>query len=168
MNARFTLAALVLLIGFSLALPAQQRHDPLTTAEADALREAAQTPEKRIMLLMDYAGERLQKIEKMSSDPKLNEPRNLQDLRNLLTDLAAIVDEIDDNLSAYGSHGADLRKSLRAVIDADIRYQETLQNVRKTLPTEVVGKVNIELADAADSLAASADSAQSMLEKQNQ
>ena len=168
MRMRCGLAAICLLMGSALVLPAQQRHDPLTPSEVDALRDTAQMPEKRIKLLVDDAGARLTQIETLRSDPKLTQHEDIGQLRRLINDLAEIIDEIDDNLSVYDGRGADLRKPLHGVIDADNNFQQRLRTIRETFPPEVVGKVNIELEDANDSITSSISSAQSMLDKQNE
>jgi hypothetical protein len=111
------LLAACLVLG-SLAPPstAQRRdRDPLTDAEVDQMREAADYPSKRLELLVKFNRERMFNIESAAAEG----PSKTKEVHDILQDFIAIMDEIDDNIEMYGSHAADMRKGLKLVIEAD-------------------------------------------------
>jgi hypothetical protein len=61
----------LLLAAFALPGMAQRRHDPLNEKEIDELRDTAQEPAKRIKLMIGYTKARMEMIEHMRTDPKL-------------------------------------------------------------------------------------------------
>src|SRR5438445_9282603 len=92
------LVALTLLS--TLAFAQRRRRDALTDAETDQLREVAIEPEKRIKLFVKFARARMEAIEQVRSDPKFAEGRGKR-LHDLLEDLSAVVDEMDQNIEEY-------------------------------------------------------------------
>ena len=61
----------ILLLFLSAPVWAQRRHDPLTDAEIDQLREFAQEPENRMKLYIKFTKARMEMIQHMRTDPKL-------------------------------------------------------------------------------------------------
>ena len=107
------LMVLAYLMAATLSLPAQrQSRDPLTDAEVDQMREAADFPNKRIELLIRFTRERVFEIESLCSEPA--SAADIKKIHDLLQDFSIILDEIDDNIDMYTSHNADLRKGLEA------------------------------------------------------
>jgi hypothetical protein len=157
--------AIILL--FSLCAPAfaQSRHDPLNTREVEQMRENAQDPKKRVDLLLSFANERVMAIERLRTvaKPSPNDPDTLVDL---LTDLAALIDELDDNLAMYNNHSEDLRKPLHRVLDAEAQFQKKLAELGESSSSTQRRRFAAALEDAADSLAASTESARAMLADQ--
>ncbi len=171
MKMRPRLAALLALtLGAGLCLApapaAAQRHDPLTRKEVDALREAAQMPEARTKLLLSFAHARLEESEKLRTDP-LQQSQALTELRGLLADFTAIVDELDDNLAAFDNRGTELRAALRTVIETETGFQQRLHKIRDTLPPTVLQQVKDELDDASEAVDDSLESSRAMLDEQN-
>ena len=172
MKMRLRLAALLTLtLGASLCLApapaAAQRHDPLTRKEVDDLREAAQMPDARTKLFLGFARARLEASEKLHADP-LQQPQALSELRRLLDDFTAIVDELDDNLAAFDNRGTDLRAALRTVIETETEFQQRLRKIRETFPPAVLQQVNVELENASESVEDSVKSSRALLDKQNE
>jgi hypothetical protein len=163
---------LVLALGAGLLLApapaAAQRHDPLTRKEVDDLREAAQLPDARTKLFLGFARARLEASEKLHGDPKLQQPQALLELRRLLDDFTAIVDELDDNLAAFNDGGTDLRAALRAIIESETDFQQRLRKLRQTFSPAVLQQMNLELENATESVDDSAKSSRAMLDRQNQ
>ena len=95
------------------------------------MRETAQDPKKRIDLLIAFARERVLAIERLRSatKPGLDDSGKVADL---LGDLAALIDELDDNLAMYNSHSEDLRRPLRHVLDAEAEFQQKLNALNDT------------------------------------
>ncbi len=85
----------LLLIPFASAAP---RHDPLTSAEIDQLRDTAQEPEQRLKLYIKFARARLTSLEQVRSDPKVTDRG--QETHDRLQDFLDLYDELNDNCSA--------------------------------------------------------------------
>ncbi len=108
----------------------RRRHDPLTEAEADQMREVAQEPEKRIKLVIKFAQARMQAIEQLRGDPKLAEGRGTQ-IHDLLEDFTALMDEIGDNVNMYARRKDDIHKAVGEVITADSAFQLKLRALKE-------------------------------------
>ena len=158
---------LVILLAATFVLPAfAQRHrDPLNDKEVDELREAAQDPPKRMKLLISFVKARMEAIEHMRSDPKVA-GENGAGIQKLLADVAALMDELDDNLDMYNQRTEDLRKPLKTIIEMDSDLQLKLRAIKETATPEDLRNYGVALEDATDSVNESADSARSMLADQ--
>jgi len=159
------LLAACLVLG-SLAPPstAQRRdRDPLTDAEVDQMREAADYPSKRLELLVKFNRERMFNIESAAAE----RPSKTKEVHDILQDFIAIMDEIDDNIEMYGSHAADMRKGLKLVIEADSEWQLKLRQLKEKTPPEQLEQFSFILANANDTVADNGKSARETLDEQN-
>jgi hypothetical protein len=111
------------------ALAVAQRHrDPLTQPEIDQIRDVSWEPEQRLALYVKFARARLVALEQMRSDPKTKDrPRQTHDK---LDDFLLIYDELNDNIDTYVDRKNDIRKPLKAIIDADTEFQAKLLALR--------------------------------------
>lgn len=161
---RFGMAflALVLVASFAWA----QHKDALTEKEADQLRETAQEPNKRLHLLVTFAKARMEAIDHLRSDKNMADVQG-EKVSELLGDVAAIVDEIDDNLGTYDSKGEDIRKALREVIAMDTDFQLKLRAIKDTTPDEHKKLISFSVDNAIESVNSSGDSARAMLDDEN-
>lgn len=162
-----------LLIGLCAGAGAQTRHDPLNPREADELRESTPEPKKRIDLLVSFARERMLAIERLRDAAQpANQPApqsSLDDsgrIANFLTDLAAIIDELDDNLEMYNGHNEDLRRPLRHVLDAEAEFLQKLDALSESATSLQKRRFGAALADASDSVKSSSEGASAMLSAQ--
>lgn len=111
---------------------AQHHHDDvLTPAEVDQLRDTAQTPEDRLKLYIDFGRARLDALDKSRTDPKVKD--HAQEIHDRLSDFVDIYDELDENVDTYADRKDDLRKALKAVIDADTEFQNRLRSLQTSL-----------------------------------
>jgi hypothetical protein len=156
---------LLLLAAFAIPCLAQRRHDPLNEKEIDELRDTAQEPAKRIKLMIGYAKARMEMIEHIRTDPKLEGP-NGEAVSKLLDDVAALVDEIDDNLDMYNQRTEDLRKPLKSIIEMDSDFQLKLRTIKESSSEAELRGFGFALENAMDSVNESADSARAMLADQ--
>ena len=124
----------------SLLAPAwgQRRGDPLNPVEADQLRDAAQDPTERLKLYIEFARTRLASLEKMRADPKVTD--RAQQTHDLLQNFLDVYDEMNDNIDTFVERKSDLRKPLKAVIDADSEFQAKLRAVRSSMDSKNVAK----------------------------
>ncbi len=155
----------VLLLSFLGTAWAQRRRDPLNDKEVDQLRETAQEPEKRMKLYIGFAKARMEMIEHMRTDPNLM-GEDGSEMRARLEDLAALVDEIDDNLDQFNEHSQDLRKPLKTVVEMNSDFQVKLTELKRTSTQAQLRGYGFALDSAIDSVGESADSARAMLQDQ--
>jgi uncharacterized coiled-coil DUF342 family protein len=122
-------AGLVLLVCslFSTAV-AQYRQDPLNDKEIDELRDAAQVPETRIKLYIEFARDRLTSLEQMRADPKITD--RAQQTHDKLQNFLQVYDELNDNIDTFVQRRADLRKPLKSLIEADTEFQAKLRALK--------------------------------------
>jgi hypothetical protein len=164
---RTTLALLLLA---SVAIAGRVRRDPLTEAETDQLREAAQDPGPRLKLYIKFAAARLETIQQLRTDPKMAAERG-QRIHDLLEDFVNVVDEIDRNVDTYEEHDVDLRKPLKELIEADTGWQLRLRTLKEAPHSDSVAasefrEYSFTLETALDSVSSSADDARKILQEQ--
>jgi hypothetical protein len=106
-------------------------HDPLSPAEIDKVRDAAQEPEQRLKLYVEFARARLDKMQQIHSDPKATDREN--QTRDALQDFLDIYDELNTNVDTYADRGSDLRKALKPVIEADTEFGAKLRAFKSSL-----------------------------------
>ena len=165
------LTLMMLLLGLAAAA---RRHDPLTEAETDQLREVAMEPNRRVQLYIRFAEARLVAIDQVRVDPKLGAERG-KHIHDLLEDFTAILDEINDNLDQYESRPLDkdtvkqYHKALKELIEADERFDLKLRTLKSAAETDPVTKkeapdFRFVLQDAMDALKSNADMAREYIE----
>jgi hypothetical protein len=128
------LARLVLVISLLSTAWAQRRSDPLNPLEADQLRDAAQEPSERLKLYIEFSRARLASLEQMRADPKITD--RAQQTHDRLQNFLDIYDEMNDNIDTFVERKADLRKPLKAVIEADTEFQSKLRALKSSLDAD--------------------------------
>jgi len=109
----------------AMSAAAQRRRDPLTGPEVDKVRDAAQEPEIRLKLYIEFARARLEKLQQVrSGDNKGDQPKQTRDA---LQDFLDVYDELNTNVDTYADRGEDLRKALKPVIEADTEFGSKLR-----------------------------------------
>jgi hypothetical protein len=106
---------------------AQRRRDPLNPLEEDA----AQDPAERLKLYIVFARTRLTSLEQMRADPKVTD--RAQQTRDRLQNFLDVYDELNDNLDTFVERKADIRKPLKAVIEADTEFQAKLRALKSSV-----------------------------------
>ncbi len=124
-----------LALGLLLLAPAwaQIRRDPLNPLEQDQLRDAAQEPADRLKLYIQFSRARLSSLEQMRADPKTTD--RAQQTRDRLQDFLDVYDELNDNIDTFVERKADLRKPLKAIIEADTEFQAKLRALKSSADT---------------------------------
>jgi septal ring factor EnvC (AmiA/AmiB activator) len=157
---------LVLLLGCSAS--ANRRRDPLNQQEVDQLRDTAQEPDQRLKLYIKFARSRLDTIEQVRSDPKATD--RAQQTHDRLQDFVDVYDELNDNVDTFADRKSDLRKALKAVIDADTEFQARLRALKSSanaIPAETQ-KYDFLLNSALDTVDASAQDHRQLLAEQEE
>lgn len=162
-------AACALVCMALLALPsgASLRRDPLTEAETDQLREAAQDPPLKLKLFLKFARQRLDSAEALRFDPKAGPDRG-QQIHDLLEDFGNLVDELSDNVEAYAARNEDLRKPLGEIVTATGEFSARLKefkaaSVSSPAATKESRAYSFALADAIDAVESGLQDAQEIL-----
>lgn len=157
-----------------LALPAGSsvHRDPLTEAETDQLREAAQDPPLKLKLFLTFARQRLDSAEGLRLDPKAGPDRG-QQVHDLLEDFTNLVDELSDNVEAYAGRSEDLRKPLVEIIAATGDFSARLKafqaaSVASPAATKESRAYSFALADAIDAVESGLHDAQELLQEQQE
>ncbi len=101
-----------------------RQRDPLTPAEIDQLRDTAMDPNERLKLFVHFARARLVSLEQVRNDPKATDRG--QQIHDRLQDFVDIYDELNDNVENFIDRKEDMRKPLKAVIEADNEFQAKL------------------------------------------
>ena len=115
---------LFLAAAFCAPLFSQSQRDPLNEQETDQIREYADRPVERVKLYMKYVEQRTSAIDEMVGDTKIqNKPAKL---RSLMEEFTRLVDELQDNLDSYDETHSDVRKALKDLVPASVRWQEVL------------------------------------------
>jgi hypothetical protein len=109
--------ALLVLAAPSVAV-AQGRHDPLTPAEAEEVRESTELPVNRVKLYMRFIDERTSHIAELSKD-QLLEHKGLK-LHDAIDQLTYLSDELQNNLDEYEGY--------------ETNQQRPVPDLRKVLP----------------------------------
>jgi hypothetical protein len=131
---RRLLPILLTLLATIAALGQAHHRDPLSDAEIDKIRDAAQIPEERLKLYIQFARARLEKVQQVHSDAKATD-RGKQ-TRDALQDFLDVYDELDTNVDTYADRGDDLRKALKPVIEADTEFGAKLRAFRASLASD--------------------------------
>ncbi len=149
------------------ALTQTRERDPLNEKEIDQMREAADYPDKRLELMINFARARMTAIDQLRADGKTAKDRPMQ-IHDLLQDFSSLLDEIDDNVDMYASHKTDMRKGLRLLIEAESEWALKLRALKDQSPPEELEQYSFVLANARDTVNDGADSAREELQTQNQ
>lgn len=135
----------------------QHKHDPLTDAEIDQIRDASWEPQQRLGFYVKFARARLVALEQMRADPKTKD-RALK-THDTLQDFLFIYDELNDNVDTYLDRKDDIRKPLKIVIEADTEFQAKLRALKDAadVPAEETRQYEFELTNTLDTVDSSAE-----------
>ena len=120
-----------LLVCVVFAIGQLPRRDPLTNAEVDKVRDAAQEPEERLKLYVEFARARIDKVQQIHADLKATD--RAAQTRSALQDFLDVYDELNTNVDTYADRGDDLRKALKPVIEADTEFGAKLRAFKASL-----------------------------------
>lgn len=150
----------------SITATSQQHRDPFTQTEIDQIRDVSWEPQQRLALYVKFARERLTALEQMRGDPKTKD-RGRQ-THDKLDDFALIYDELNDNIDTYIDRKNDIRKPLKAIIDADSEFRAKLLALKQAanVSQQEAGQYEFVLQSALETLNDSADDHKKLLEEQ--
>jgi hypothetical protein len=150
------------------AAPAQHHRDPFTQSEVDEIRDTSWQPQLRLPLYVKFARARLIAMEQMRSDPKTKDrPRQTHDK---LDEFLLIYDELNDNIETYIDRKDDIRKPLRAIIEADVDFKGRLRTLKEAadIPAEEVSQYEFSLTNTLDTVTTSLQDHRKLLVEQEE
>jgi len=161
--AAYALTLLVLSPGL-----AQRRNDSLTSPEIDQLRDTAVEPDLRLKLYIKFARARLASLDEARADPKTTDRG--QKTHDRLQEFLDIYDEMSENIDTYVGRRSDLRKVLKAVIEADTEFQAKLRALRdaSNAAKQEASQYEFLLSTALETLDSSAQDHRQLLEAQEE
>jgi hypothetical protein len=121
---RVMIALLILFCWLGPARAQLRRREPLTPDEIDQLRDTAMDPYARLKLFIHFARARLGALEQIRKDPKATDRG--QQTHDRLQEFVDIYDELNENIDNFISRKEDMRRPLKAVIEADNELQAKL------------------------------------------
>ena len=154
------LAIVLMMPMLASSLPAQRLpHDPLTRAQASKIAEASIDPPLRVKLYTKYISEHADSIKALAkrADTAARNHRIASDLE----DFADLMDELGSNLDMYSDRKADIRKALKPLSEAIVRWQTVLHD----LPNE--HGFDLERTDAIDSSNDLSDQTKQLIQSQD-
>jgi len=168
MHARHRLVGLGICLLLAASAAAQRRHDPLTTPEIDQLRDTALEAEQRLKLYVKFARARLASLDEKRNDPKATDHGRLT--HDGLEDFLAVYDELNDNIDMYVDRKEDVRKPLKAVIEADTEFQAKLRalNSAAGVTPEEIKQYQFVLSNAIETLDSSAEDHRKLMGEQEE
>jgi hypothetical protein len=146
-----------LLLATPLAAQKQKR-EPLTEVQIDKIAEAGIDPNARVGLYTKFLDEHADAIKGLGNRAKSSARSHRLD--EALQDFAALMDELGSNLDTYADRKADIRRSLKPLNEAIVRWQGILRTLG--------GEPGFDLArkEAIESSEDLAEQAKRMLEEQ--
>ena len=159
---------LLLLLFVPNLLQAQRHRDPLTQQEIGQVRDTSWEPKLRLPLYLQFARARLVKLEEIRNDPKTKD--RAKQTHDLLDDFQLLYDELNDNIDTYVDRKNDIRKPLKAIIDADTEFQAKLLALKDAagVPAEEARQYEFVLTSALDTLDTSAKDHRKLLAEQQE
>jgi hypothetical protein len=147
---------------------AQRHRDPFTQSEIDQIRDASWEPQQRLALYVQFARSRLVAMEQMRANPKAKD--RAQQTHDRLDDFQLIYDELNDNIDTYVDRKNDIRKPLKAVIDADTEFQAKLRALRDAadVPGQEAKQYEFTLTTALDTVDTSVEDHRKLLVEQEE
>jgi hypothetical protein len=114
-------------------------------------------PDIRLKLYVNFARNRMTKLEQMRSDPKVTD--RAAKTHDMLADFLSVYDELNDNIDMYVGRKDDIRKVLKLVIEADTEFQSKLRALKDAAHTDAAESKQYEfvLSNAIETVDASAD-----------
>ncbi len=123
-----------------------QNKDPLNEDEIEQIREFADRPPERIKLYSKFIQERVDGIKQLTDDHRAAD-RNTK-IHNLLDQFTRLSDELQDNLDEYDRQHADLRKTLKDLLESSAKWMVTVNGSPAEGSYDISRKTAIEAAQS--------------------
>ncbi len=149
-------------------LSAQRHRDPLTQDEIGQVRDTSWEPKLRLPLYVQFARARLMKLEEVRSNPKTRD--RARQTHDLLDDFQLLYDELNDNIDTYVDRKNDIRKPLKAIIEADTEFQAKLRALKDAagVPPAEAQQYEFVLNNAIETVDSSSEDHRKLLDDQEE
>lgn len=114
----------LLWLGAAGHLEAQAPGDPLSSSQADQVRDLGTNPNERIKLYLKFVTQRIDAIGQIAKDS--HEDNRPAELRARYEEFTRLTDELSENVDTYHEDHADIRKALRQVATGSARWASVL------------------------------------------
>lgn len=130
MPRRFSVCLAVLLIaGLLPRLAAQDQKGNLTPDEIQQIRDSDVRPNDRIKLFLKFIDQRTDTLKQLAANPDAS--HRISRIRGKLQEFTSLCDELQDNIDTYDSAHADIRKSLKEVVEDSAKWPALLHSLPK-------------------------------------
>lgn len=129
----------------SAAAAQDARHDPLTEAQVEKIREAGIDPNERIKLYTEYTNDHVNVVKSLMNRGKSD--ARARKLDNELHNISALMDELGSNLDEYSDRHADMRRALKTLAEESKDWLVTLRALAGEPPFDLSRKDAIEASD---------------------
>jgi hypothetical protein len=127
---RLFLVSLFCLLLSAPLVAQKQKREPLTEKQQDQIEEAGIDPVARVDLYVKFVNDYCDTIKGLI--PRAKSAARARRSDDELEDIAALMDELGDNLDMFSQRKADLRKSLKGLNESIQHWQAVLRD----LPSE--------------------------------
>ena len=131
-----------MLLAGTVPLRGQADEGVMSDAEVESLRDAAYVPMDRIAAYVKILDSREKKIDGLVS--KRGYPGRADELHDLMAQMAAIADELSDNLEELAKQHRDVRKALPKVVSATERWSTSLRTPADDVAYNVERKLALD------------------------
>ena len=118
-------AIAVSLVPSTCALAQKDRHDTLTEAQVEKIREAGIDPNERVKLYTQYVSGHVNSVKALTNRGKSDARAHRLDQE--LQDVAKLMDELGSNLDEYSDRHADMRPALKILAEQSQQWLRTLR-----------------------------------------
>ncbi len=141
--ARYVASGLLCLALFAPAAVAQAAEDVLSQKEVDTLRDAAFTPNDRVMAFQQFLEDRVKQVQTLTAKRRGHTDYG-GDMHDVLDQIGQIADELNDNLDEYSRFHRDVRKALPKLLEATDRWTATLSAVADNDAYNIVRRIALD------------------------
>lgn len=120
----------------------KERHDTLTEAQVEKIREAGIDPNERIKLYTEFVNGHVNVVKSLTNRAKSDARATRLDRE--LQDCADLMDELGSNLDQYSDRHADMRNALKSLADESQHWLVTLRALAGEGPFDLSRKEAIE------------------------
>jgi hypothetical protein len=142
MRSRSLLVGLLALSALMCPAYAQRGQANLSDAEVEEVRESAYIANDRVMVFIKLIDVRIKLLEDLYAKPR--RPGREQDTHDLYEQLAALADELNDNLEDYSPRHRDIRKALPKLVQATERWATVSRTPPDNATYNVARKIALE------------------------
>jgi hypothetical protein len=137
----------LLLAGLVPRLWAQDQQGALSPDEVQQIRDSNIYPNVRIKLFLKFVQERIDALKQLTDDT--NADHRMSQISDKLQEFTNLCDEMQDNMDTYDSNHADIRKSLKAVVEASAKWPDVLHALPKEANSDYAVDTALDSAQSA-------------------